>query len=53
MPRVIATIVSAGKATLKDLQSFYALRDAYDLVEIIAIDAANQRKLYERQARRG
>jgi hypothetical protein len=52
VPRVIAIIVSAGKATLKELQEFYSLRDAYDLLEIIAVDAANNYKL-TKKAQRG
>lgn len=47
MPRVIAIIVGAGKATLKELQTFYSIRDAYDLLELIAIDNENERRMIE------
>ena len=40
--RAIATVVSAGKATYRDLGEALSIEDVYDLVEIIAIDAYNQ-----------
>ena len=49
MPRVIAVIVSAGKATLHELQTLYSLRDAYDLVDIVVVDGANRRKSLQAQ----
>lgn len=53
MPRLIGFIVSAGKATLHELQSVYSLRDAYELAEVILVDGVNQRRLTERARRRG
>jgi hypothetical protein len=44
-------IVSNGRATLAELQSVYGLEDAYDLLEIIQVDAYNEelaRKHFER-----
>jgi hypothetical protein len=48
MPRAIAIVVSSGKATLKELQTFYGLEDLYNLLEVITVDADNQKKLMER-----
>lgn len=41
MPRAIGNILSAGKATLTELQTTLGTRDAYRLLEVIAIDAEN------------
>lgn len=38
-------IVSTGKATLAELDSVLSLEDAYDLIEIINIDAHNARMI--------
>jgi hypothetical protein len=38
-------IVSSGLATLAELQSVYGVKDAYQLCEVIAIDAHNRREL--------
>ncbi len=45
IPKTIATVVSSGKATLHELDSVYGLEDLWDLLEIISIDAHNQRIL--------
>jgi hypothetical protein len=37
--------VSSGKATLQELKTVYGLEDLYDLLEIITVDAYNQRLL--------
>jgi hypothetical protein len=47
--RVIGTVVSAGKATLIELQTVYGVKDAYDLLEVILVDAANQRRMAEKR----
>lgn len=49
MPRVIGTVVSADKATLIELQSIYGVKDAYDLLEVILVDATNQRRMTEKR----
>lgn len=36
-------IVSSGKATLAELQTVYGLEDLYDLIEVVNVDAYNQR----------
>lgn len=38
-------IVSDGKATLHELQSVYGVRDAYNLTEVISVDAHNRREI--------
>lgn len=45
VPRVIGTVLSAGKASAADLSETLSLEDVYDLVEIIAVDAHNYRIL--------
>lgn len=37
-------IVSSGHATLNELQTVYGVRDAYDIVELINVDAYNRRE---------
>lgn len=43
VPASIALVVSAGLATLQELDTVYGQEDLYDLVEIIAVDRHNQR----------
>jgi len=38
-------IVSDGKATLYELQSVYGVLDAFNLAEVIGVDAHNRRKV--------
>lgn len=38
-------MVSAGKATLHELQTVYGVVDLYDMIEIIQVDAHNARLL--------
>lgn len=45
---MIATIVSSGKATLHELDTVYGAEDLYDLLEVILIDAHNQRLMHKR-----
>lgn len=37
--------MSNSKATLHELDTVYGLEDLYDLIEILAIDAHNQRAM--------
>lgn len=48
IPRLIAVIVSNGKATLHELDTVYGWEDAYDLLEIIAVDVYNRNLLTPR-----
>jgi hypothetical protein len=34
--------VSAGKATLRELDTIYGTEDLYDMLEILAVDAHNR-----------
>jgi len=45
IPRLIGFIVSNGKATLHELETVYGWEDAYDLLEIIVVDAHNRQRL--------
>lgn len=47
MPRAAGTVISAGLATMHELQSVYGTRDLYDLLEIAMVDAFNRMKLQE------
>jgi len=44
--------VSRKLATLKELQTFYSLEDAYNLLEIVMVDNHNERMMTE-EANRG
>ena len=45
-------MISAGKATLGELNTVLGLGDLYDILEVMAVDAHN-RSVMERRARRG
>lgn len=45
-------MISAGLATMHELDTVYGLKDLYDLHEIVMVDAYNRRKL-EEHSRRG
>jgi hypothetical protein len=51
MPRSIATVISAGKATLYECDTIYGVEDIYGLLEIILVDAHNK-YVYEKWAQR-
>jgi hypothetical protein len=40
-------VISSGKATLVELQTVLGLRDLYDIIEVLAVDAENQRLIHE------
>ena len=44
VPRIIGIIVSRRLATLYELQTIYGEEDAHNLLEIIAVDSANERE---------
>jgi 4-diphosphocytidyl-2C-methyl-D-erythritol kinase len=41
-------IVSTGKATLHELDTVYSTEDLYDLIEIVVVDAQNEKLLSQR-----
>ena len=43
--RAVGAVVSSGMATLRDLDEVYGLDDLYDMLEIISVDAHNNRVL--------
>lgn len=49
MPLVIGMIISSGKATLRELQEYYSLEDAYNLMEVTSVDIENESRVREWQ----
>jgi len=43
MSQNIGRVVSSGKATLYELQTCYSTQDMHDLLDVILIDALNNR----------
>ena len=43
VPRIIGTLVSSRLASLHELQTVYGVGDAYNLLEIVAVDIHNER----------
>ncbi len=37
----MSIVITAGKATLQELQDFYSPRDLYNLVEVVTVEAYN------------
>lgn len=55
VPSVIATVISGKLATLAELQTVYGVEDAYDMLELLTVDARNHqiaREHYEAEAKR-
>lgn len=48
VPRIIGALISSGRATLLELQTVYGMGDAYNLLEIVAVDGYNTRKAQEK-----
>lgn len=42
--RLIGALVSGKVATLNELQTVYGIMDAYNLLELMTVDAVNQHK---------
>lgn len=49
VPRTIATVISSGKASKVELDSVLGVQDLWDLLEIIQVDAHNERVMQETQ----
>ncbi|EHE9160985.1 transcription elongation factor GreA [Salmonella enterica] len=49
VPRTIATVISSGKASKVELDSVLGVQDLWDLLEIIRVDAHNERVMQETQ----
>lgn len=45
----MGVLVSRRLATLKELQTFYSLEDAYNMLEIIMVDNHNEHELTKEQ----
>ena len=48
VPRTIGAVITSKHATLHELNTVYGMEDLYDLLEIISIDAHNQRVMQEK-----
>ena len=48
MPPLIGWLVGEGMATLYELQAVYGVQDAYDMLEIMLVDNANERESIKR-----
>ena len=44
VPQICGTLISYKFATFHELDTVYSVEDAYDMLEIIAVDAANKPK---------
>jgi len=51
VPPVIGCLVSSKMATLSELQTVYGVQDAYNLLEILCVDAHNE--MAAREAAKG
>ena len=49
MRPVIGALVSTKTASLWELQARYGVKDAYDMLEILSVDAHNQRVINQRE----
>jgi hypothetical protein len=45
LPKSIGTVVSRRMATLHELQTVYGAEDLYNMLEIMVVDAYNERAL--------
>lgn len=46
--RLIGVVVSSGKASYRDLDEWLSVEDGYDILEVISVDAHNERILSKR-----
>jgi hypothetical protein len=49
VPATIGAVISAGRATLHELDTVYGVEDLYDLLELAAIDAHNRWLMSEKK----
>jgi hypothetical protein len=52
IPKTIGAAISSGKANLRDCQDFYSIRDIYNMLEIITVDAHNAKIAEKMKARK-
>jgi hypothetical protein len=53
VPRPIGILLSRGKATLHELDTVYGVEDMYDMLEVVTIDAYNERIANQHLNRQG
>jgi hypothetical protein len=46
---MLGAVISSGKATLHELDTVYGTEDLHDMIEIVLVDAHNQRLLSRRE----
>jgi hypothetical protein len=46
-------VLSSGKMSMKDLQTYYGLEDLYDMVDLMMVDAHNSRVWAKHHAKKG
>ena len=51
VPATIHAVISAGRATLHELDTVYGARDLYDMLEMIKVDAYNERLAHKAAAK--
>lgn len=52
VPGIVAALCHAKMATLNELQTVYGVEDAYDMLEIVAVNSHNERRASEHYARK-
>jgi hypothetical protein len=50
VPRLIGAALSNNVATLHELQTVYSIEDVYNLLEVVNVDAHNQKILSKRES---
>jgi hypothetical protein len=48
MPPLIGVLISNKMATLKELQTFYGAEDAYNMLELLAVENHNKKIINDR-----
>jgi hypothetical protein len=45
-------VISSGKATLAELKTIYGLEDLWDMIEVLLVDAHNERAIAKHQEKK-
>lgn len=49
VPPLLGAVISSGKATLHECKTSFSIEDLHDLLEVVNVDAHNQRILSSRK----
>ena len=52
IPRALGTLISAGMATLHELDTVYGIEDVYMMLEVLSVDNHNRRMIARARDRR-